>query len=716
MLDAEMSGEKSEGDKIRNEVSGPVDGPVIQGRDFLGDFHFHMHSGKRGSDIPWQVPLRMGLFVNREAQIEALDQLTAPQGEGGGGAPAIVVVRGSRGVGKSAIGRHWAHTNRDRFPDGQLYVDFREYRHDDASAVGTVLGELLRSLGLPDEAIPASTGGRANRFRTETADKRLLLLLDDVRHASEVTQLLPTSPDSVVLVTTNGKLTELFRIGARPVGLGPLERPSAEELLADLIGQDRIEEERAVAELVELCAGLPIALSICGARLAGGERSVSWLVETLSDEAGRLSELEYEEGRSLQAVFDEGYAPLSGPAQLLHRSLGLFPGTTMTAVLAGAASGTDARTALRSLDELSAACLIEEVGDRRFAYHDLLRTHAHLTALKVDTEEERDSAVDRVVNFYVGAAQRMDRAIALDRLRLTSQPAPPLPGEAVLHNPADALAWFEVERSNLLAVLHEAFDRGLDEAVWHMGEALWLAYRSHGHWAEAVEVFGLATEAARRTGDGDAEARMRSQLARAYMELGDLKLAMKELKACGELMKASPNRTLAASIIEWTGVLHLQRNEDAAAIAAFEEALEGFEQAEAPRGVTMQRYLLGRALIRTGELERAVRELRWAAERVDPTTDQFLYGRVLWRLGDALAALDEPEAARTVLGESARALRRHSAHLYEARVREDLAALERGVGDTGAETRELEIALAIYAEFGEPRAKQVMARLAELRA
>lgn len=712
MLGAEMS----EGDEIRNEVSGSVDGPVIQGRDFLGDLHFHMHSARTGSDIPWQVPLRMGSFVNREAQIETLDQLTAPREEDGAGAPAIVVVRGSRGVGKSAISRHWAHTNRDRFPDGQIYVDFREHRHNDASAVGTVLGELLRSLGLPDEVIPTSTGERANRFRTETADRRLLLLLDDVQHASEVTQLLPTSPDSVVLVTTNGKLTELFRIGAHPVELGPLERPSAEKLLADLIGKDRIREGPAVAELVKLCAGLPIALSICGARLAGSDRSVSWLVEELSDEAGRLSELEYEEGRSLQAVFDEGYAPLSEPAQLLHRSLGMFPGTTMTATVAGAASGIEARPALRLLDELSAACLIEEVGDRRFAYHDLLRTHAHLTALKVDSEEDRDSAVRRVIDFYVGAAQRMDRAIALDRLRLTAEPPPLLPGEAALHNPADALAWFEVERSNLLAVLHEAFDRGLDEAVWHMGEALWLAYRSHGHWVEALEVFGLATEAARRDGDGDAEARMRSQLARAYMELGDLELAMKELKACGELMRTSPNRALAASVIEWTGVLHLQRNEDAAAIEAFEEALGGFEQAEVPRGVAMQRFLLGRALIRTGELKRAVRELRWAAERIDPTTDQFLYGRVLWRLGDALVASGEPGAARTVLGESASALRKHSAHLYEARVREDIAALERGAGDTAAEARELETALAIYAEFGEPRAKQVMARLVELRA
>lgn len=706
-----------QGDAVRNEVSGQVIGPIVQGRDFYGDLHLHTHFTSAKPDIPWQVPVRTDPFVNREEKIEQIDTLTAPRGAGVAGAPSIIVVRGSRGVGKSAIGRHWAHANRDRFPDGQLYVDFRERRHGGATAVGAVLGELLRSLGLRDEAIPVSSGERANRFRTETANKRLLLLLDDVERPSEVTQLLPTSAGSVVLVTTNGELRELFRIGGRPVELGPLERGSAEEMLVDLIGDERIsEEDSAITELVKLCAGLPVALSICGARLAGSGRSVSWLVELLSDEAARLGEIEYEEGRSLQAVFDEGYAGLSEGAQLLHRRLGTFPGTSITPALAAAVLDVELGPALRLLDELRAACLVEEVGDRRFAYHDLLRIHARLTASKMDPEEVRDAALRRAVDAYLGASQRMDRTIALDRLRLTAEPPPPPRGEEELGTPADALAWFEVERSNLLAVLHAAVERELDDAAWQIGEALWLAYRSHGHWDEAVEVFGLATDAARRAGNRDAEARMRSQLARAHMELGDLELAMREIEACRELMEGSPNRALAASIIEWRGVLHLRRNEDEAAIEAFEEALEGFEAANVPRGVAMQRYLLGRTVIRTGDSERAVRELRWAATRIDPDTDQFLYGRVCWRLGEALFAYGDPEGARKALSEAARALQRHSAGLYEARVREAIAVLEHQAGDAAAEIRELESALAIYTEFGEPSAERVMARLVELRA
>ena len=689
---------------------------MFQGRDFYGDIHLNINaetliSGKP----PQQVPGRPEPFVNREEKLAEVDRLTAPRGEGAGGAPAIVVLRGAKGVGKSAFGRYWAHVNANRFRDGQLYVDFREHRHAGASAGGAVLGELLRSLGLRDEMIPVSTGERAKLFRTETAKKQLLLLLDDARQASEVAQLLPTNADSVVMVTTNESLRELFRIGARPVDLPPLQEGSAEELLASMAGDDRVQgEPSALARLVELCDGLPIALTVCGERLIDTGRSVEWLVESLEDDRERLAELDYDENLSLRAVFDQGYGSLSPETQVLHRRLGLLPSSTVTPVVGAAAIETTARDAAQLLDELSAAWLIEEVESQRFRHHDLLHTHARVLAAEVDTVEEQEAAIERVVDYYVGAAQRMDRAIAADRLRLTDAPPPPPAGEKAHETAADALAWFEAERSNLLAILRSAFERELDDQVWQIGEAVWLAYRSHGHWAEAAEVFQWATEAARRVGNKDAEARMLSQLARARMELGDLERAMEELNESHALMEDSPNRALAASIIEWTGVLQLERYEFEAAVSSFEEALSMFEQADVPRGVTMQRYLLGRALIRTGDRSRAVKELRTASACIDPRTDQFFFGRTLWRFGEALAAVGEAAEAREKLEAAIAVLRRHSAYLYEAQAHESLAALERQEGNAAAEAQQLEAAFAIYTEFRALRADEVMARLVQL--
>lgn len=700
---------------VENRVEAPVAGPVIQGRDYHGDFHFHVGHGAAVARTPREVPPTPDPFVDREEQIDAIARLAAPRGDRGRGRPVIVLLRGGRGVGKTAMGCYWAHANSERFSDGQLYVDFREHRHDGPSAVGEILAELLRSLGLRNEAIPIATGERSRRFRTETADKRLLLLLDDVELASEVTQLLPTSAESVVLVTSHQQLKELFRLGGRPVDLPPLDQESAEDLLVSLIGEQRAREDlSSVARLVEICGGLPIALGVCGELLASTGRSTAWLAELLSDERQRLSRIEFDEQRSLQIVFDEAYSALSPGAQTLHRRLGVFPGTSVTPVVAAAAADIELDAAAELLDELATARLIEQGAGFRFRYHDLLHTHAHVVALRTDAEPEREAAVRRVVDWYVGAAQRMDRAIALDRLRLGDEPLPPVNGEQPPATPAEALAWFEFERPNLLAILDAAYDRELDDRVWMIGEALWLAYRGHGHWQEAQDVFALATNAARRSGDIDAEARMRSQLARSYMELGDHDRAAEELAACEAMMEHSPNRALAASIIEWKGVLHLARDEDRAALAAFEQALELFTQAGKQRGIAMQRYLLGRTLVRTGDPRRAVDYLQAAIGQIDRETDQFLYGRVQWRLGEALAALGEIEPARCALEDAVEVLQRHSASVHEASARETLADLERSAGNSAAEVEQLERALAIYAEFGVARAEDVRARLASL--
>ena len=698
-----------------NEVSGSVRGPVIQGRDFYGDLNFHLGSAPKRERVPRQVPPTPDWFVNRDDELEKLARLTTRREQGRGSA-ALVLLRGGRGVGKTAIGCHWAHANAERFVDGQLYVDFREHRQGAGVGVGDVLAELLRSLGLRDEAIPVAMGERRNRFRTETAGKRLLLLLDDVRNAAEVTPLVPTTGESVVLVTSHEPLEELFREGARAIDLEPLDDRSAAALLVELIADDeRVRDDPAsVSRLVEICAGLPVALTVCGARLASTGRPLAWLADLLSNEAELLAQIELDPERSAQVVFDEAYAALSEPSQLLHRRLGVFPGTSVTPVVAAALAGTSVEAVTPRLQELVEARLIEEGRGFRFRYHDLLRAHAHVVAMRADAEHDREAALRRAVDAYVADAQRMDRAIAADRLRLSQPPAPAPPG-MTFRSPADALAWFEFERPNLIAVLRAAYDRELDQQVWRIGEAVWLAYRGRGHWEEAREVFTLAAAAARRCGDVDAEARMLSQVARAQMELGQLEPAGQALRACEPLMARSDNRALAASIIEWGGVLQLERNDVDAAIRAFLDARARFAEAGVTRGVAMQDYLLGRALVRAGEPGRAIGHLRSAASNIDPDTDQFLYGRVSWRLGEALAAVERTSEARAALDEAVEVLRRHSATVWEGQVRESLAVLERSRGDEAAEIRQLEAALAIYAEFGVARASEIRERLSELR-
>src|SRR5437762_6024138 len=70
---------------------------------------------------PRELPPDVYGFVGRDEELARLDGLLDR------GAPVIVAVSGTAGVGKTALAVHWSHRVAARYPDGQLYVDVRGY-------------------------------------------------------------------------------------------------------------------------------------------------------------------------------------------------------------------------------------------------------------------------------------------------------------------------------------------------------------------------------------------------------------------------------------------------------------------------------------------------------------------------------------------------------------------------------------------------------------
>ncbi|MGH3417013.1 MAG: AfsR/SARP family transcriptional regulator, partial [Actinocrinis sp.] len=105
-------------------------------------------------------------------------------------APGLVVIAGAPGTGKTTAAVFAAHRLREKFPDGQLYASL----HADAG-VGlgvdplTVLQGFLRSVS--DDEPPAALEPAARRFRSWSADRRVLVVLDDAASAAQVAPLLP---------------------------------------------------------------------------------------------------------------------------------------------------------------------------------------------------------------------------------------------------------------------------------------------------------------------------------------------------------------------------------------------------------------------------------------------------------------------------------------------------------------------------------------------
>jgi len=118
----------------------------------------------------------------------------------------IAVVSGTAGVGKTALAIHWAHRVRDRFPDGQLYVNLRGF---DPTSIG---GPGRRARRLPGSRSASRGGGSVGggrargAVRSLLADRRMLLVLDNARNAGQVAPLLPSAATCHVVITSRSQL------------------------------------------------------------------------------------------------------------------------------------------------------------------------------------------------------------------------------------------------------------------------------------------------------------------------------------------------------------------------------------------------------------------------------------------------------------------------------------------------------------------------------
>ncbi|MEU5339713.1 tetratricopeptide repeat protein [Streptomyces sp. NPDC020766] len=279
--------------------------------------------------LPAQLPADVPDFAGRDPELSALDRLLAAAADSPT-AGAVSVVSGTAGVGKTALTVHWAHRTRRRFPDGQLYVNLRGYDPDRPMPPGDALTRFLSVLGVPGDAIPLDVDDRASRFRTELADRRMLVVLDNALSEEQVRPLLPGSPLCAVVVTSRDSLAGLVALhGARRIGLGPLPPPDAVALLRTLVGARVDTEPGPAAALAEQCARLPLALRVA-AELAVAHPSsrLADLVAELADQQRRLDLLDAGGDRraAVEAVFSWSYERLPTPAARTFRLLSLHPG------------------------------------------------------------------------------------------------------------------------------------------------------------------------------------------------------------------------------------------------------------------------------------------------------------------------------------------------------------------------------------------------------
>ncbi|WUL11334.1 tetratricopeptide repeat protein [Amycolatopsis sp. NBC_00355] len=463
--------------------------------------------------VPHQLPADLRTFSGRESDLKALHALL-PEALDADTSTPIASVEGMGGIGKTTLAVHFAHEIADRFPGGQIHLNLRGYGPGEPVEPGAALEAMLTALGVPCEQIPADPDGRAASWRTHTAGRRLLIVLDNANRTEQVRPLLP-GPGCLVVITSRWQLRALVAThGARRVALEELGEEDAVELLASTIGAERVARDPAAAErFVRYCGGLPLAIRILAVRAAQFPGlPLDEFADSLENEHDLLGSFDLADGdgTNIRSVFSYSYQALEPQAARLLRLLGLSTGVDFTAPAAAAVAGLDLTRTRPVLATLAAAHLLAQPRPGRYQFHDLIRAYAGEAAEQVDSAEERDAALDRLLGWYLASALNASRRMRPERYYRLLEPAG-LDGLAFAEY-HDALDWFDEEAGNLIAAVHLARRRRRDDVCWKLAWLLQSYFGTRSRLDDWRSVFGVALEAARDGGHRPGEAGILSGL------------------------------------------------------------------------------------------------------------------------------------------------------------------------------------------------------------
>jgi DNA-binding SARP family transcriptional activator/tetratricopeptide (TPR) repeat protein len=666
---------------------------------------------------PAQLPADIGDFTGREDHVKHLCDLLLAGNAASPGAVRIAVVNGAAGLGKTTLAVHAAHQVSGQFPDGQLYVDMQGASSQQA-APGEVLARFLRDLGIDGDKVPARDDERAALYRTTLTGRRMLIVLDNAKDSAQVRPLLPGSSSCAVLVTTRNRTSDLA--STRFFDLNVLEDTEALDLFARIVGPDRAAAEPdATAEVLVACAGLPLAIRICAARLAARRQwKIATLAVRLRDQHRRLDELKTGD-LAVRASFQVSYESLrkgvhgTDPARAF-RLLGLWEGTWISLPAAAALLGEQEDDVADALEALVDINLLESPAPDWYRFHDLLRVYATERAQAEEPQSIREEAVARLLQWYLDTSEAAADAVSPQRYQVRRERAAPDYPPLVFRTPEEALAWYDDERANIVSATRQAAVVGLHEVTWRLPTTLSPIFNRRSAWADCVTTNRVGLSSARLAGDRAGEAWGLTQLGFALAKQRDLESfdrLEQALTIRRDLGDTWGEAQTALGLAE--GYLNLQ--------GPGEEALRYMQLAVdllRPTGATSLRAAafnnLGEVYLLLGDLSEAERcylQARDICREIGGPVE----GHVLHNLGRVYQLLQRLDEATASYEEGLRKHRTYGALFGEATTLKHLGEVQAETGDLGKARASLTEALRVFKQIGdELEATETAALLAAL--
>lgn len=411
----------------------------------------------------------------------------------------------------------------------------------------------------------------------------------------------------------------------------------------------------------------------------------------------------------LRTVMSASYQALDEDTARFFRRLGLHPGPEFSPGAAAALTGTPLDRTRKLLEQLTRSHLVERPHADRYRLHDLVRLYALERVRTEDPAEHTHEAVGDVARWYVHTAARA---------QLAEQPNfPVVPGEEcpeelpAFGSVGQARVWFEVERTNLVAVTESALEHGHHDLAWRLPATVYPLFELHRHWHQWRDLHTLGLRAAERSGEAYGAARNHLGMGDAQWMLGELDEATRHYRAALEANEDVSDAWVEGFSLRQLGEVCWQRGEHGAALEFVERAIGVFRGAGERRGEAMGLLSLAELSADSGHWRQALERCRSAVSAFEDIGEVWsvawagcTLGRILTGSGRATEAVAEYRAAARVFEEYEDADSRAVALLGLGHAHVDLGEVERARQAWGA-------ALDHFTDHGDPRASRVRERL-----
>jgi len=669
--------------------------------------------------VPRQLPSPPPHFVGRSDELRELTRLLT----GGlrSGVTKIGAIRGTAGVGKTALAVYWAYRVAEHFPDGQLFLNLNGYGPAGSPVTSLdAASRLLEALHVPLAKMPSSLDSRIGLYRSLISERRILVVLDNAKDADQVRPLLPSGARCFVLVTSRSPMTGLVALdGASLLNLRVFTDTEARQMIARRLGTKATSDDSVAAgQLIDACARLPLALTVAAALIATRpEQTLAAAVSYLTSAGDRLDALTTgEESSDLRSVFRWSYQALTPLAARLFRFLAEHPGPDISESAAASLAGISHALARRALTDLTDTHLVDQVVPGRFAIHDLLRLYAAEQLCSVDSPGDRRAAGRRALDHYLHSASAAAQVISPTRESLPLIPPAPGSQPEVFSCKDDAMAWLKAEHQVMIRATGYAADAGFDVHAWQLPRALTDYLDRTGHWSDWSIIQRLALAAATRLGDMDAQAQAHRYLGRACFQLRDLAEAFEHLHCAIELRLRLGDASGEAGARLDICRVHEQRGELDQALTSARAALGLYRFTQHRIGEAVSLNAVGWFLALQGHYSIALGYCTEAVELCARLGHKVAEGQSWDSLGFIHLHMGQPKQAVACYRKSVEDLRQLDHHYDESRALTHLGDAHEAAGEFAAARRAWQQALAILDDLDHEERDQLRVKIAAMRA